>query len=370
MRIGLNATCFDERPSGANQRFRNIYGALIRNNPDVEYVVYEPCDVPVASWFADAPNVTARRTPVPSIGRLARLRAGAGFWRGTLKHDRLDMFEMFHLPLVEAADCPTILTVHDLRPVLPDRPLLQRLVAGAVLHRGFAHADRVITVSNVMRDEIEAFHPGSAVTTIYNGVDLRRFGALDPAAARSMLADWSLPDRFLLTVGHLEARKNLKVLVDAVAMLREGGRTIPLVIAGNDAGEKQHLEAQIARLGLGASITLVSQASDEQIRALYAAAHLVVFPSNYEGFGIPVIEAMASARALVLSDIAVFRELMQDSGSFFPPNDAAAAATAIAEAWTNESLRADMITFGRRRLEDFCFDRLAEQVSALHRSLA
>ena len=76
MRIGLNATCFNDRPSGANQRFLGIYGALVRRRPDIEFVVYEPADQRIADWFGGAPNVVARPTPIPSVGRFARLRAG------------------------------------------------------------------------------------------------------------------------------------------------------------------------------------------------------------------------------------------------------------------------------------------------------
>src|SRR5687767_740598 len=97
LRVGLNATRFNDRPSGAKQRFVGIYGALIRQNPDTEFLIYEPVDCHVASWFEGAANVIARRTPIPSVGRLEAMLKGTAFWRSTIKGDRLDIFETFNL---------------------------------------------------------------------------------------------------------------------------------------------------------------------------------------------------------------------------------------------------------------------------------
>ena len=107
MRVGLNAICFDDRPSGAKQRFLGIYGALISAHPEIDFVIYEPADCRVAQWFAGAANVVARPTPVPSSGQLRKAVAGARFWRHRLRADRLDLFETFNLPMVVAPDCPT-----------------------------------------------------------------------------------------------------------------------------------------------------------------------------------------------------------------------------------------------------------------------
>ena len=81
MRVGLNATCLNDRPSGARQRFLGIYGALFRRLPDVEFVIYEPNDCRLTKWFEGLSNVTARVTPVPSMGRLGKFKAGISYWR-------------------------------------------------------------------------------------------------------------------------------------------------------------------------------------------------------------------------------------------------------------------------------------------------
>lgn len=363
MRVGLNATCFDDRPSGANQRFRELYGALIRSTPDVDYVLYEPVEHRIGGWFADCGNVTIRRTPVPGAGRLPRMVAGMRYWRSALRHDALDLFEGFSLPMVRA-QCPTLMTIHDLRPLRADRPMAERLVGRPVLRHGFANATRVIAVSRTVAEEIAAFRPCTPVEVIHNGVDIARF-----VSAPSLLDLPHLPERFLLAVGHIERRKNLETLVRAVAVLRARGQACPLWIVGNDGGAAGAVAALVDALSVGDLVRIVHGADDAKVRALYAACTMVVVPSTYEGFGIAVIEAMASRRPVVTSDIAVFRELSQGQGRDFASCDPYAAAVAIERVWSDPVEAARLVEFGQRRVRDFAFPTLAGQLAALHRRM-
>ncbi|WP_052134240.1 glycosyltransferase family 4 protein [Sphingomonas sp. 37zxx] len=359
MRVGLNATCFDDRPSGANQRFRHLYGALIRRNPAISFVLYEPADQRIGTWFADSPNVIVRPTPLPSSGRWARFRAGLGYWRSALAADRLDLFETFTLPLI-GAPCRTILTIHDLRPLQADRPLIERLIARPVLADAFARADHIITVSQAMRAELMAFRADTPVSVVYNGV------TKPVATPASATLPPGLPPQFMLAVGHLEARKNLELAIDAVAVLRDAGAPRPLVIAGNDAGSLTALRARIARLGLEPLVRIIQHADDATIAALYAACHLVVVPSRYEGFGIAVIEAMAAGRPVVTSDTPVFREVSEGQGAYMPLAGKAAAAAVIERAWSDPIERQRLMAYGAKRVGDFAFDHLADQIAALY----
>ncbi len=371
MRIGLNATCFDDRPSGANQRFRHLYGAVIRRNPDIKFLIYESADCPVASWFAGLPNVVARRTPLPGRGRIARLVAGLGYWKRALRYDALDLFETFSLPLVRAPDCPTLLTIHDLRSIhRGSGTILDRLVARRVVRSAFDRADHIVTVSESVRAEILAWRPRASVSAIYNGIDPAWFGAPDRDAVAAVRRRYALPDAFALCVGHIEPRKNLPLLIDAVAALGRAGRDRPLAIVGRDGGQREAITAHIAQREVGHLITLIDDADDAALRCLYAASLLVVMASRDEGFGIPLLEAMAAGKPLVLSDIAVFRELTQDRGHYFGIDDPDGAAAAIDRVWTDRALRDRLVAFGDDRLADFDFDRLADRIASLYTSLA
>ncbi len=330
---------------------------VIRRNPQHQFIIYEPAEHRIGAWFADCPNVAVRMTPIPGNGRIARTIAGLRYWRGAFARDALDVFEGFSLPLI-AAPCHTLMTIHDLRALqAPSR--IERTLARIVLRHAFARVDRVIAVSGTVRDAILAVRPATRVTVVHNGVLRHRgqeCGMLPPG----------VPQRFVLAVGHLEARKNLPMLIDAIARLRDGGMLCPLVLAGRDGGMRASIHRQIARLGLRDIVTVVEDADDAMVRALYAACTLVAVPSSYEGFGIALIEAMAARRPLVTSDIAVFREVTEDRGRYFPVSDSASAAAAIDGVWNDPAEQARLVAYGDHRVGDFAFERLADRIAALY----
>ena len=366
MRVGLNATCFSDRPSGARQRFVGIYGALIRRCPDIQFLIYEPADYAVSAWFAAAPNVRAIRMPVASAGRLGRAWRQWRHWPSRLAADELDLFEQYNLPLVRSP-CPTILTIHDVRSTRADSGQPGRAIARMIHRQALVRADAVITVSDTMKRELLALEPSARVTTIYNGIDPTRFAApCDPAAT---LARHGLAHGYLLAVGHLEARKNYTTLIDAMSAMRLARPDLSLLIVGEDGGERAALARQISAVGLAGAVTLLSGISDDELANLYRAAALVVFPSRYEGFGIPLLEAMATRRPVATSDIPVFVELSEGQGVTFPPDDPAAIAATLLALLANPARQQQLIAYGERRLADFDFNRLATEVEQLYRSL-
>jgi glycosyltransferase involved in cell wall biosynthesis len=370
VKVGLNATCINDRPSGARQRFVGIYGELIKRLPDTEFVVYEPADCRVASWFHGAANVSARATPLPSEGRLPRLLGGLRYWRPELTRQRFDLFEGLNLPLVTAPTGRTLLTIHDIRGVHPDCALVERTIFSQVLRRSLAAADHVIAVSATIKQEILAFHPGIPVSVVYNGLDLDNFQPVPEPELSEVRRKLALPQQFVLAVGHLERRKNYLRLLEAIARLRDRGRPCALVIIGNDSGEGGAIREKIASLQLTGTVTLLSGLSDLEVRCAYQLCSVFAFASTYEGFGIPILEAMAARRPMVLSDIAVFKEITEDRSVYFPPGDVEAMAAALDQVLTSESERSRLVAYGEQRVKDFSFTALAGQVAQLYRALA
>lgn len=369
MRIGLNATCFNERPSGANQRFVGIYGELVRRSPDTEFVIYEPADCKVARWFGGAANVTARPTPIPSDGRLGKAVNGLRFRATGFGRDGLDLLEGFNLPFSTVRGKRNVLTIHDTRRLHADWPWLERRAYRVILAHALARADRVITVSETMRREILGFAPDASISVVYNGLDAQAFEDVTEDEREVVRRRFDLPSDFVLAVGHLERRKNYPRLVEAIARLRDRGRSVPLVIVGNDSGDRAIIQQAIDAAGLSSGVKILSRLTDAEVRGLYALCSLFVFPSSYEGFGIPLLEAMAASRPMALSDISVFREITQDQGLYFPPDDADAMAAAIDVGLSSTAERTRLVDYGRDRVRAFGFPQLAGEIAALHRSL-
>lgn len=363
MKIGINATSLNDRASGARQRFVGLYGALFRANSDVEYLIYEPRDCCVAGWFAGSDNVRGVATPLPSDARWGRFAGGIGYWRRQLKGDRLSVFETLHLPLLRAPGCPTVLTVHDARPVLRDVPAPKRALNRKILGRALNQADHVVTVSEAMKEELLALAPSARVTAIYNGVD--------PAPFRSSKSSPPAPldGPFLLAVGHFERRKNYATLVTAMERLRHRYPDLQLAIVGKDGGTLADTAAQVAQLGLGTTIRLLHDVDDAGLASLYDKALMLVFPSTYEGFGIPILEAMAAGTPMALSHLPVFRELTQDGAAYFDPHDAASMANTIDALLSSAERQDEQRRYGEARIEDFSFPTLAAQLASLHNRL-
>lgn len=368
MKVGLNATCLSDRPSGAKQRFIGIYGSLIKQMPDVEFVIYNPINCDVSRLFRELPNITARITPVRSEGRVGKLLHGWLFWPRILRDERLDVFERFNLPVVKAPSGKSILTVHDIRGVTLGYSC-RRAIFKQYVGRSLRAADRVITVSCAMKEEILNLFPDVPVSVIYNGIDTLQFTQVTERDIEDFQSRYSLFKGYALAVGHFEVRKNYLRLIDALALLRDRRVDCPMLIIGNDNGQKRIIEKAIASANLAGRIKLLSGLSDLEVCCAYKLSELFVFPSMYEGFGIPILEAMAANRPMVLSNQQVFREITEDQAIFFPHDDVEAMADAIELGLTSSAERSRIVANYDRRLRDFSFQNLAMQVAAIYRGL-
>ena len=369
MKIGLNATCLNDRPSGAKQRFVGIYGQLVKRLPNVEFVVYEPADCRVGAWFDGAPNVFVKRTPLLSEGRLRKFVSGLSYWGPELSREKFDIFEGMNLPLVKAPTGRTLLTVHDIRGMHSESGILERTAYRVFFERSLRAADHVITVSNTMKREILGLFPEMPISVIHNGLDVQGFNAVSEIDQQVVRRKYDLPPEFILAVGHLERRKNYLLLVDAIAILTERGHFCSVLIIGNDSGERKAIEERIKSTNLTGYVKFLSGLSDFEVRCVYKLSSLLIFPSSYEGFGIPILEAMAAERPIVLSDTPVFHEITQDKGVYFPHDDPKAMAAAIEKVLSSGSERTRLIDYGKERIKAFSFQSLAGQLETLYKTL-
>ncbi|OOZ14038.1 hypothetical protein BOW35_09220, partial [Solemya velum gill symbiont] len=210
---------------------------------------------------------------------------------------------------------------------------------------------------------------GSDISVIYNGLDAYDFNHINEQRLTEFTNNYALPDSFALAVGHFETRKNYPHLIDSLAVLKQRGFDVPLLIIGNNSGEREKVEAHIEKAGLSAQVSILSGLTDEEVRCAYQLCSLFIFPSKYEGFGIPILEAMAAQRPIVLSDLPVFREITEGRSIYFDTNNAEAMANSIEFALTDTQQRTVMIEYGNERIRDFSFDKLAGQLADTYKAL-
>jgi glycosyltransferase involved in cell wall biosynthesis len=369
MKIAINATCYDDRPSGATQRFKGIYRALFKRLSNTEFIVFEPRDCKISSWFDKHDNVSFRSTPLSSQDRIHKFLRGLRYWPPTLRKEECDVFDVSNLPFIRSPKGQTALTIQDIRYVSHAPGMFSKSISKVILTNSVAKCDRLIVVSESIRDEILSFYPDLPVSVVYNGVDPSSFQAISSSDLCSVRRRYNLPDDFILSVGHFEQRKNYITLVTALARLRDKGRAIYLVIVGNDNGDLAAVQGHIYSLGLTASVQVLNGLSNLEVSCLYKLSRLFVFPSYYEGFGIPILEAMAAGCPMVLSEIPVFKELTQGRGVYFQHNSPESIGTAIDDILSSTSKREQLKQYGDTRVQDFTFEKASMALEEVYKAL-
>lgn len=365
MKIGLNATCFNNRPSGAKQRFIGLYSQLFKIMHDDEFIIFQPSDCCLKKWFNQS-NVRFLSTPIPSEGRILKYLQGSIFWKSLLKTEKLDMFECFNLPSILNPSGSTIQTIHDVRSLHINSIFIEKIISHYVHDKTVKRTDKIITVSETMKFEILNFFPNANVEILYNGIDLSEFTLHDPSHQIKTRNKYKLPTNFLLSVGHFEHRKNYSNLIYALRTLKDDGYDYFLIIVGNDNGEKSRINDQIIDLDLQKNVMLLSNLTNEEVKSIYGLSSAFIFPSLYEGFGIPILETMAHNKPLILSNISVFKEITESKGVYFDPNIIQSIANSIKNVVEDTKISNELIEYGRNRVKDFDFRKLAPRLKEIY----
>ncbi|MBI4498237.1 MAG: glycosyltransferase family 4 protein [Chloroflexi bacterium] len=274
------------------------------------------------------------------------------------------------LPL--ACPCPAVLTIHDLSfLVYPDRLPRARQRYLTLLTRWSAQRARlVLTVSAHTRQDVVRLLgvPEERVRVVYPGVD-PALGPARPQAVAEFRRRRGLPDRFILYLGTLEPRKNLPTLIRAYDRLRRAGCDHALVLAGGRGWMDDDIFRLVDDLDLGDRVCFPGYVPEEELALWYSAADLLVYPSVYEGFGLPPLEAMACGTPVIVADRSSLPEVVGDAGITFPPERADALADAIAEALADPARREALRAAGLCRAQQFSWSRTAQGVFAAYREV-
>lgn len=285
---------------------------------------------------------------------------------------RVAPVDLIHAPspaVPPTGGLPLVVTVHDAAPLVMPDAFTRR---GVKFHRqGFAAAAKrarlVIAVSEFCADEV-ATHtaiPRDRIRVVPNGVDRERAPAEAVRKARLIYAIDDAP--YVFWAGTFQPRKNVRVLLDAFTRLDEHG-TVPhrLVLAGPPGWKPDDTDAAIAR-ELGDRVRLLGPVHREQLFPLFAGADLYAFPSRHEGFGIPVLEAMAQETPVLCADIPALREVAGDAARFVAPDDLDGWVDALTSLLGDDAARAELVTAGTARVASYSWARCARETAAVYR---
>ncbi len=284
-----------------------------------------------------------------------------------LFRDRLDLFHATHyvLPPLRSR---AVVTIHDIIHLLypqflPSRAAL--VYARVMIRRALSRADRIITVSyNSKRDLVDYFGISpSRVDVIYNGVS-PRFRPDVPDEERARVArKYGLKRPYLLFLGGEKPHKNLQNVVRAFAEARRSRPALPhqLALAGPMPKNSARIDALIAALDVGAVVARPGVVAEADLPGLFAGADALLYPTLYEGFGLPVVEAMACGTPVLTSSTSALQEIAGGYSYLVDPLDVDAIARGIVSLTTDPKIRSDFIELGKKRALDFSWDKAAER---------
>jgi len=374
MLIGLDGIPLTFPKTGVGHYTAQLSQALAAIAPEHEFRLVYPSTFPAASFQLEAsppPNLGFVRVPVGPIRK--------HWWSvGLPRYIANEGIQLFHgtnydVPLWRG--CRTVLTIHDLSLLLHPATHERRSVARAKrrLPVMAKTADAIVVPTEAIRREVcEHLRVGEQKVFTVPEAAREFFQPIDFAATHATRQQLGISDEFILTVGTIEPRKNVPTLVKAFERLlsREPNRQLQLVIAGGKGWLSGPSFEAIKNSSAARQIVVTSYLQDEALRDLYSSCRVFVYPSLYEGFGLPPIEAMACDAAVIVSNIPALVESTAGAARIAAARDADDLAQAMSELLNDNEKRAALIARGRRRASELSWKQTAIKTMQIYESLA
>ncbi len=354
---------------GIGTYVRNLVQWLSRLDRESEFVLFcqrEDCD----QIESLGPNFT----PVPDRSANYSLREQVTVPFG-LARVRPDLFHAPHYVLPALTPCRSLVTIHDCIHLMFPQYLPGRLAyayARIFFRVAATRSARILTVSEASKRDILRFFPmpSEKVDVIYNAIDDRFRTPPDEMQMQRVRERYQLHDRFLLYSGNVKPHKNLERLIDAFHRLRLNGfADIKLLITGSEISRYSTLRRAVHRYNLHKHVRFLGYQSANTLASLYRLADAFVFPSLYEGFGLPPLEALASGTPVLTSNVSSLPEVMNGAALLIDPYDPESIAEGLAEILSNDVLRSTLIERGLARATMFSWEESVRRVLAIYREV-
>lgn len=374
MKVGFDAKRLFRNYTGLGNYSRTLVGNLTRRFADSDYYLFTQKVVKndeTAEFLAPCYTIVEPkkcRKTWRSWGIMRDIRAlGLDVYHG-LSHD---------LPFgIQHSTTKSVVTIHDVcYKTFPDMfPLVERLIYGIKYRHSILHSDRIIAISEATKNDILKYFAvePSKIEVIYQALNPVFYDRIDRQAARNMVANYGVHGNFILFVGSLNSRKNLLNVLRAYALV-DSAKRLPLVVIGNGRGKyAEQCWAQVEQLGLGQDVIHIENLSSMSVLAdFYTLATFMIYPSFYEGFGLPVAEAQLCGCPVITSNVSSLPEAGGPNAVYVDPHDVEQIASSMESLFAlgdaqREELGQAAARWVRNELDP---DRLTAQVESLYCSL-
>ena len=368
LRIAIDARKL--RDFGIGTYIRNILIELSRLDRSTEYVVLcRPDDVEAGEVLGTNFRMVPETAPPYSIAEQVRIPL-------SLARERVRMVHEPHYVLPPAIRCRSVVTIHDCIHLMFPQYLPGRLAyvyAKASMWSATRKADRILTVSEASKRDILRFFdvPADKVAVIYNAIDERFLAPANEERIDLVKQRYQLDHPFVLYVGNIKPHKNLERLIDAFGRARgQCSSDLKLIIIGDEISKYPPLRQAVHKHKLDKHVRFLGFQPMETLAVFYRLARAFVFPSLYEGFGLPPLEAMACGTPVVTSNVSSLPEVAGGAALLVDPHDADAIAHGICRAVTDDTLRAELIARGLERARSFSWAQSVRKIHAIYMDVA
>jgi len=367
MRIAIDARKLHDY--GIGTYVRNLVGQLAKQDGEDTYVLI--CRAADAEFVR---GLGARFEPMVeragNYSLLEQITVPLALRRG-----RIDLFHAPHYVVSPLTSCPTVVTIHDcihLRfpQYLPNRAAY--VYARAMMAQAARRARRILTVSHASKEDIQRYLrvPAAKIEVIYNALDERLATPPADEEIARVRERFLLRSPFILYAGNIKPHKNVDRLIEAFALLRRRrGDELKLLIIGDEISKYPNLRRLVHTFQLHQHVRFLGFVPDATLAVLYRLATAFVFPSLYEGFGLPPLEAMASGTPVITSNVSSLPEVVDDAALLIDPMDPGAIAEAMRRVLEEPALRADLIRRGCERVKAFSWARSVARVRAVYQEV-
>ena len=376
MRVGINEVLIYPEMSGAVNRELTLLPELSRLllEEGIEPVIYfsrEADDGLIGRLTGGIDGVRSVRTPIPALPTYKRVLIGHRYWPAQARRDGLDLFQTSYHP-APRLHVPTVLTVHDVRLVrMPETyHWARRLFLKIVIPMSLRRASKIITGSVDTKDDLKGYFgvPDEKIEICHIPLPAHFERVRDEGVLESVRAKYRLPRRYILNVSKIEPRKNIERLIEAYTAIRHIF-DVKLVVAGKADATFGRLYESLRSMGEPEDVLFTGYVDDADLPALYSMAEVFAYPSIHEGFGIPLLEAMACEVPIVTSNVSALPEIAGDAALLVDPFDTGSITGALQRLLGDPGLAEGLTVRGRERVSLFTARAAAGKIVEVYKNL-
>ncbi len=368
--IGINAHLLATATGYRRAGIHHYIHQIVRHLPPAaatRYTIYTR----LADGWESRPDMRIAGTRLPTGNRVARIMWEQVVWPFMARRDSLTLLHSMAFAMPRLAPRPAVVTIYDLSFIEnPEAfPAAQRRYLEHETAYSCAHAARLVAISESGRRDIHRLYgvPLERIDVVTPGVG-DAYHPLPAAQVAAFRREKALPDTFILHVGTLQPRKNIPTLLEAVARLDRPG--VELVLVGGRGWIYEEIFARVEALGLGNRVRFAGYVDDEELPLWYNAAAVLAFPSFYEGFGMPVADALACGTPVVAAATSSIPEAGGEVALYFEPRDADELAERLRQALDDPEVRRNTRAAGPAHAAGFSWARSGAEMAAVYRRAA